>query len=104
MTSATLRVEQRITDRTISPHRVARLHSGDFLGDGMSGPQAWTWTRVRVVAIDRQAKVIVVRFPDGEYSVNEWEEATRLYVDWKKVSDRPAVPMTGSTWAADADC
>lgn len=97
-----VRVQQSKTDTCIED--ASALKRGDFVGDGMShGGGLWSWTRLRVVANDRESQTLVVRFPDGEYAVNSYEEAAYLYVAWSDVSHRDEFLQDGlSTWAADA--
>lgn len=99
-TTETLQVRQSDKDVTLTAAQFSRVHAGDYLGDGMSHGTFWTWTRVRVIANDTRAKVMVVRFPNGEYSAATWAEFDSIFVKWSKVSDRPAEPITGETWAA----
>lgn len=100
-TTTTLRVRQSDKDSTLAAAQLRKFRAGAYLGDGMShGSGVWTWTRVRVVANDTRSNVIVVRFPDGEYSAGPWDEFDNLYVDWAKVANRPAEPYNGANWAA----
>jgi hypothetical protein len=100
-TPTTLRVVQDESDRTLPAEELVKVEAGTYLGDGMRHTgNRWTWTRVRVIANDRQAGILVVRFPDGEYAVNEYAEADQLYVRWADVRLRTAELFTGQTWAA----
>jgi hypothetical protein len=99
----TLQVEQAETDHLVTADELAAIDAGTYLGDGCSETNGtWTWTRVRVVANDRKARIIVVRFPHGEYVVTDYDEAHELYVRWADVRLRPARPLPFSyqTWAA----
>lgn len=85
------RVKQDASDQTLSSVEAALLKRGDLLGDGMwHGGDDWSWTRIEVVANDRDAQTLVVLYPGREYFVCSYEEADRMWVRWEEVSQRAA--------------
>jgi hypothetical protein len=100
--AGTLRVSQHATDLTLSLAEIGSLRRGDLVGDGMwHGSNRYSWTRLRVVANDRDSQTLVCRFPDGEYAVTSWDDSVSLYINWDAVCHRAPFMQDGlASWAA----
>lgn len=87
----------------LSEPQLHKLRAGDLLADGMvtAGDTGWVWNRVRVVAVDRAAKVLVLRWPDGNWDAIGFDEAESMYARWDRVCDRtPLIETDEGVWAA----